>query len=330
MSSAEIWKRGEFVELLQDLMRRSARAAPSPYSRPAQFRLRTFCGEKAIWEYSGSTGQVTLGNDNDANQNALDAVDICGASKLTASFSSDGAEKKLDANNWKEWFLEKALGKFLIPDTNFIYRHYASKILCPILKEDFNRLIFRLPRLVVLEIERRGNMAKKQPKEKRLSFFAAREINFLRQRMGSGFSFEMLSNIDASLMTGFTETAGKQLTDMWIRKEIHDAMEAGMLGSQQGIVFLTCDLMNALAAEAEGLPSCYFSRLTQDKVFIDQSDHAKIFDLILATAMIFEKVRLDVMLTVDKNYESFFLRGMWTGKTTSQWYSDCIEVSNAA
>jgi len=255
---------------------------------------------------------------------------MCGASRLKASFSADGEEKELDADNWKPWFLEKVRGKFLIPDTNFINRHYASKMLCPMLDQDSTKLIFRLPRLVVLEIERRGNMAKDQSKEKRLAFFAAREINFLRATAGGGFDFEMLPNIDASLMTSFTEKAGKQLTDMWIRKEIHDAMTTGMLGRSQDVVFLTCDLMNALAAEAEGLPSCYFSRLTQDKIFIDQTNYGKIFDLILATAMMFEKIRLDVVLTADKIYGSFFLRGMWTGKTTSQWYSDCIEVSKVA
>lgn len=318
-------ERDEFIQsFLNRFKAESVRFAPGLF----QFRLKAFQGDNFLWEYQGATGKVIPTEVENIKREVLEAIDTCGASKLMVSFSAYNEEKKVEAANWNEWFLDKVHLKFLIPDTNFIYRHYCSSVLYRHLGSDFNQLIFRLPRLVILEIEKRGNLASEGSKDKRLAFYAVREIEFLKQKTRA--NFKPLSNIDASLVSSFTEKAGRKLVDMWIRKEIHDNIDRGYLGVHGDAIFLTCDLMNALAAEAEGLNTCYFSRLPQDSFFVEDNNSEQLFDLILATAIIFGEIKLDVILVGDTVHCSLILRGMWNGKTTSQWFTDCIQVETIA
>ncbi len=318
MTITVTFEREGLVELLQAFKGESVRQAPGVL----QFRLKAFHDQEEIWEYEGSTGRIVPQEGKTFSHTVLDVLDMCGASELRTSFSGYREERELDSPNWGEWFLERVSLKYLIPDTNFIYRHYCSNVLARSLGADFKNLIFRLPRLVVLEIERRGNHAQEGSADKRLSFYAAREVNFLR----SGINFDLLPSIDVSLFSTFTEKAGKKLTDMWIRKEIHDSMRT--LGytntSPKDTILLTCDLMNALAGEAEGLSTCYFSRSEQQSYFIDSSNMQQLFDFILASAIMFEKIRVDVIIKGDAVHKSLILKGIWDGKTTSQWFSDTI------
>jgi len=45
----------------------------------------------------------------------------------------------------------------------------------------------------------------------------------------------------------------------------------------------------------------------------------------MATSMILGEIKLDVILQGKTIHESFTLEGMWGGKTTSQWYSNCVK-----
>lgn len=324
MPTQEIWEGTEFVELLDDFKRQSKRLAVGAYGTAVQFRLKAFYHEKSVWEYQNSTGQVNPAGDKAMRQVVSEAADMCGASKLMTSFSGHGEEKLIKDPDWKPWFLERMSGKDSIPDTNFIYRHYCSNVLSSLLGENFDDLHFLLPRLTVLEIERRGNQSPEGSKDRRLAFYAAREVNFLRREISL---FGMFPNMTVSMMTGFTEKAGRQLVDMWIRKEIHDAIQSRWLSSEN-LMFLTCDLMNALAAEAEGLQTCYFIRLPQESISIDRDNSEQLFGLILATVMMLDEIKLDIILSGDIVDSSFILKGMWEGKTTSQWYADCIQKTN--
>lgn len=315
------YEREGLIDVLDGYKNESVKQAPGL----VQFRIKAYQEKDCVWQYEGSTGKIIPEEGRELSQDVLKALDMCGASELTSSFHGYREEKKLEASDWKTWFLDKVTLKYLIPDTNFIYRHYGSKVLAHILGEDFNSLIFRLPRLVVLEIERRGNNAEEDSPDKRLSFYAAREMRFLK----SNPNFDLLPNIDITLFSTFPEKAGRRLVDMWIRKEIHDFLE-GMGGytniSPRGVIFLTCDLMNALAAEAEGLNTCYFSKTDQQSYFINDNTQ-QLFDFIMASTMVLGKIRLDVILTGDVVHKSFTLEGIWSGKTTSQWYSDCVKAT---
>lgn len=72
-----------------------------------------------------------------------------------------------------------------------------------------------------------------------------------------------------SLLQSFTSKAGEGVADTWIRKEItsnlgnlrtHTYVTRASIESTAEI-FLTCDLMNALAAVAEILNTFYFYSL---------------------------------------------------------------------
>lgn len=334
----KIFHRGrqELVDLLDEYRTMLVRKYPGTVMM-SQFRLKACCETKNIWEYQHSTSQVFRKDMETAD--FLDAIDMCGASRLMVSTAEE--DKKVDAPYWKDWFLKKSSGKLLVPDTNFIRRHYGSRVLSRLLGTDFEKLKFRIPRLVVLEIERQGNQdeTKKQRKktktekkensgrDKRLAFYAASEINFLKRRLAERpYSFEMLAHLDTSLIANFSQIAGTRFVDALIRQEIHDFTYSQALASaQEGILFLTCDLMNALAAEAEGIHTCYFNRLPQESFFIDAENSEQLADLIIATAMLFEETKLDVILEGDIVNSSSLIKGMWEGKTTSEWYSDTIE-----
>jgi hypothetical protein len=278
-----------------------------------QFRMKAFSQQKLVWEYNGSSGEIS----SQKPDSILDIFTMCGAIKLVASFSGKMGQKKLEASDWKEWFLSRAGDCHLIPDTNFIRNHYCSSTLSRILGDSFKKLRFRMSRLVVLEIERQGNQ--KNEMEKRLAFYAAREIDFFKKNV----DFGPLPDAGDKLITSFPTQAGEGFTDMWIRREIHNAIQMGI----RPTLFLTSDLMNALAAEAEGLETCYFARLPQDSFCIDADYPSQLFDLILATAIKFNDVQLDIILTGDDVFQSYNLQAMWSGKTTSEWYSDSISVT---
>jgi hypothetical protein len=318
-----VFEHNELVELLNEFRLTSFRTAPGL----VQFRLKVFHNNKILWEYQGSTDSIVSGSDQPLSESVREALDMSGATELKTSFP--GEEKKLSSSDWNEWFLRKTSldekgHKYLVPDTNFIYRHYSSKVLARHLDSAFSDCLFLLPNLVVLEIERRGNQSsqrsKDKGKDKRTSFYATSEIYFLRQKT----KFLMLPVLSASLMSSFSEKAGRGLVDMWIRREVHDAIDKRYY-HYETVVFLTCDLMNALAAEAEGLETCYFSRMPQDSFFVQ--DLEQLSDLLLATAIVHEKIRVDVIVKEDIVAYSYVFEGVWSGKTTSQWYSDCVKVT---
>lgn len=286
------------------------RAAPNIL----KFNLRASNQGINIWEYTGSTGEIAL----EKPENDLEIVDMCGAIKQICSFSVKLGQKLLDDADWKDWFLSRARDCYLVPDTNFILNHHCSNLLSRILGQDFKLLKFRIPRLVILEIERQGNQ--KDEMKKRFAFYAAREIAFLKNAK----DFGPLPDAGDELITSFPKKAGEGFTDIWIRREIYWAVQTGI----RPILFLTGDLMNALAAEAEGLETCYFSRLPQERFFIDLVSSEQLVDLILATAMKFNNIVLDIILNGETVHKSLKVQGMWSGKTTSEWYSDSVKVED--
>ena len=269
----------------------------------------------------------------------LDSLDLSGASDLETTILPLAREarfqtRKTKDSNWAGWF-SKIAGttenktKYLVPDTNFFMRHYCSNVILPLYgKSNFSQLDFRIPNLVILEIERICNKAEKGSKEKRLAFYATNEIMFLRNH-----GAELLPPIDVSLLASFPEKAGRGFTDMWIRREIHNfvierAHFVSMTSQQypEDVLFLTCDLMNALAAHAEGLETCYFSKLDQERFIIENDQQLAKF--IIASAVTFGKIKMDVYYVKDKLDHSYELEGIWSGKNPYHWRNDCLRISS--
>jgi hypothetical protein len=313
---------------LEDLLREYHIESTMP-NKPT--KMYCYYGDTAVWMVGLSYYHIIFDENeenfkftSDYKDHVLDALSICGAVKMMVSFSSDSAV--YDYDDWCAWFYEKIKNKNLVMDTNFILKHYFSSLILPRFQSSLKELSLYLPRMVVLEIERQGNQDKckkdkatnagyVEGKEKRLAFYGIREIESLRQLT----DFQLIPLFDASLMTLFLDKAGKGFADAWIRKEIHDLTKKT---SDENIIFITCDLMNSMAAEAEGIHSCYFSRLPQDNFELE--DEKQFFNFILATAIIFGKIKLELRSNDDKILDCLEIEGVWNGKTTSDWFSDCL------
>lgn len=125
-------------------------------------------------------------------------------------------------------------------------------------------------------------------------------------------------------MIEFSDRAGKGFSDMWIRKEIHDMIRTEKIIAKK-TVFLTCDLMNSMAAEAEVLTSCYFSRYPQEYYALKRYE-GQFFDFVMANAVVFGKIKIELLDGNGTLKGSHIIESVWNGKTTAEWYSDCLRV----
>jgi hypothetical protein len=224
----------------------------------------------------------------------------------------------------------------MVVDTNFVIRHYFSSIIVPhFSKEELTKMSLQMPRMVILEIERLGNAKENkhgkkhtsdnkliEEKEKRIAFYATKEIYDLRKLV----NYDLIPMYDPSSIVEFAEREGKGFGDAWIRKEIHDMIGHHHKGfDSEKIVLLTCDLMNSMAAEAEGLASCYFSRLPKSEFNLSGYE-GQFSDFFVSNAVIFGAVNIDLSASSGEIMDSFSVEGAWNGKTTSEWYSDSLRL----
>ena len=217
---SNIFSRSEMEKVLKEYQFNSRFAG-----KTIPVKIKCTYAEATLWECDIYSGKLVYDNDMEYKKEILEALDVCGAVELRASFSKE--YKDVGNEKWKDWFLEKVVKTSLIPDTNFIYRHYCSSVLAPILGKDFNGLSFILPRMVILEIERRGNEKEKKNvklsgRAKRESFYAAREIKFIEENTRD---FDWLPLSRRSPMVDIANIAGRGIADMQIRREIHQAWE---------------------------------------------------------------------------------------------------------
>ena len=291
------WTKNELQELIEE------------YKGVGSLTLQSIHKSQVLWEVrmSQSHGENKIINRADNGffkETIASELDRIGATELL--ITDVGSKQKIDARiqNWKEKFLDLTTvpGQefFLIPDTNFVMRRYASGLQRK-LGKDFDYLRFYIPNLVVLEIEAIHNRAKKKSEnrncvaeerakafvEMRQALIAMKELMFLRDKGAN-----LLDSNIANVLENFQNIAGKGLTDMYIRKEIRDATKHK---STDTIKFLTCDLMNALSAVAEGLPTLYFSRVKSETNWLSNDYETcleQIAELIVNTTTIFDQITL--------------------------------------
>ncbi|MEM3870980.1 MAG: hypothetical protein QXE05_00220 [Nitrososphaeria archaeon] len=305
-------------------------------------KIEALYNETKIWEYNFQNNTLTfdkVGNDSigskKKNNNiiSIEILDLCGLLEVTTTFS-DEEPKKICSNDWKDWFYSKVKDYVLVLDTNFVRKHYAFNILKKNLGEDnFRKLSFRLPRLVILELERQANQGKKGSSYKNLAFYAFKEIDFLKKA-----GCVPLPELEVSLVEGFSNIAGTEFTDIWIRREIRDVTKSKRISIASveidfreriiNPILLTCDLVNALAAEAEDMKVCYFNRIEpeEDKISLNTNDVVKtLTDLFINSAIYCGKI--EIKFSWPQESKSYYLEGIWTGKTTYHWLKDYIKVT---
>jgi len=179
-----------------------------------------------------------------------------------------------------------------------------------------------LPRVILLNIERQGNLTN-DTSTKHLAIYAANEIDFLKHNT----DFDILPNLELSLIANLSSKLEREVVNMWVRREIHDSIKKikktiTIEFRYDTIMYLTCDLMNALMAEAEGINICYFNRIPQGSFKVELT---KLFDLTIVTSMIYSKLKLD-FLAGDKVAKSYNVEGIWEGKTVSQYRSHSLRL----
>lgn len=214
-----------------------------------------------------------------------------------------------------DWLKEVALleGKdaAMVLDTNIIMRHYMRNLLP---REPLKNVPLRIPRIVLLEIERiyNSDSKEKEVQKRRLALYAARENIFLMTELGA----QLLPELDKATLEAFSRIAGERFSDAWIRRETREYLsQYGGRGVRifHPLLFATCDLMNALTASAENLGVLYFSR-KEEKESYAYVDVTQVAELIIDLAISMGKVSIGPV-----TYE-----GLWQGKTIGQWETDCI------
>jgi hypothetical protein len=270
----------------------------------------------------------------------------------------DLIQTKYGIENWFR-MLSKQLRytPVLIPDTNFLRRHYYTNHFGPDLanlKESHPR--FSLSRLTIIEIENKYNRGKKEVKSR--SARLAKQSNDNREEKNSSQEkieeeirrnekeirialqsikeiltmkregADVLPLLDQNTITSFTEKAGDDFADAWIRMEISKPIKSSLRGGHfqdENRVFVTCDLMNALAALAEGINTIFVSRIEEDKpegYYISEPEHLAL--IIFNTAVQFGKC--DCVITAADVTRRIKIIGMWNGKTINDWLSDKVMV----
>jgi len=226
---------------------------------------------------------------------------------------------------WLFW-LKSIIGSgktkvLLIPDTNFIKRHYGSRRLIPMMHD---RLVsppleiqIKISRLVAFELEHQLNRLKQDRdlRKRRLGYSDYYELMYLRQE-----GAQLLPELEDDMIRDFSRIAGQQYADPMIRKEIRVFISRSNLSQDTAFLFLTCDVTNSLAAANEGMPTILFSRSSQD-YFVLQYPHEPA-DLLIDAAITFGEIR--VKRDQGTKSEEFVLQGDWSAKTNSDWEDNCV------
>jgi hypothetical protein len=84
---------------------------------------------------------------------------------------------------------------------------------------------------------------------------------------------------------------------------------------------ITSDLINSLAATAEGIDTIFISLIDYDIRSTRASNVEQLTLFTLMNAILFSKIRIKF----DEN-NKFIIQGNWEGKTSMDWRSDSVRV----
>jgi hypothetical protein len=234
--------------------------------------------------------------------------------------SSDEAVAGIKYDNqtddgWSDWFRRITAEANLLPDTNILLKRTLSSVILPAFTLRRRRLSlpFRIviPRFAILELENLANTGTENTGatvDKGECFMAFNEVRTLR-----AIGASLTDNLSADLLGLFHSASGKKLTDVLIRDETRRFAEARQMTSNaQRSIFITRDMVSALAANCEGLTAIYIAPKFPEKCSIENIELPKLADLIVELATICEKVELKW-----DDGEALQVEGKWRGKN---WY----------
>lgn len=322
-----IWSIGQFEELLREFIRDSLPSGIGIYRAKFEFSLDS----GVIAEYLASNNDLIIKTQNEKEiTNVVDSLDRSGLASIDSTLMLPSSpqqfpHKQVEDYDWADWFIQFTnLHDGLIVDTNMLMRHYCSNLLFEKLGNRFDSLKIKIPRLAILEIERNANTDKERDSvKKRLGLFATSEIIFLKNHKA-----ELLPTLPSTLFTSFSEKAGDKTVDSWIRKEIHDYITRPQSDAIFKPLFATCDIANGLAAYSEELSTCVFSRIPEEKLSITTSfkDASNLAMFILNLAVTCGKIKMNVYGDGQALSNTYFVEGMWSGKTPYDWTNGCLRT----
>lgn len=224
-----------------------------------------------------------------------------------------------DAQGFTEHFQRMTEKRILIPDTNTILNRSISSLKFSFLTHI--PLSIRIPRFVLLEIERAANKAKSNGKRDRSNFIVSSvaELDYLR-KLGATY----LPELNNEKFEAFSRIAKDQKSDSWISREIHNEIRSQNVLSpteKRIVTLITSDLINALTAIAEGIDTIFLSLIDYDIRSTRASNIEQVALFTFMNAILFKKIRLKF----DDN-NRFIIQGNWQGKTSLHWRSDSVRL----
>ena len=186
----------------------------------------------------------------------------------TKELPLDESQTTHDARGFTLWFSNVTNNRILIPDTNTIMCRYISSLRFTIGDDLLRSLAINIPRLSVLEMERTANKLQInqtiKKKKRDLLCLRLQELLFLKKN-GAIFLLEL----EKETFEGFSRIANDQVTDSWIRREVHEKIKSEPYlkdsDKVRKVTLFTADLINALSAIAEGIDTMFISRIDYEK-----------------------------------------------------------------
>ncbi len=231
-----------------------------------------------------------------------------------------GQELKFDRLSFagfREWFMKITANRTVALDTGVIVHHLMSRVVLPHLRTRDVESIFQfmqsltIPRLAIIEIEDKYNRAKEKDRDRRLMIYALTEVQALKALGALISTFPLAS----SFLADFRRAEGGHHADAFIRREIMESRDPYLT------VFVTRDLMNAMAASAEGMDSLYFAVADPDTSTISISSE-QLVDAVIEAAITFSEIEI---YDADAK-SSIMLEGMWSGKTNIDWFESRLRI----
>lgn len=228
-------------------------------------------------------------------------------------------------DGWSNWFRGITANAYLLPDTNILLKRTLSAVIFPSFtdRKHVLSLPFRItiPRLSILELENLANTGQDN-KDAKVSkgecFMSFNEVRTLK-RNGAN-----LTDILAADVLGlFHSASGKKLIDILIRDEVRrfaNSRQTSSMGERS--LFVTRDMISALAANCEELSAIYIAPKYPENLSIDNIDLANLRELIIEVATSCGKVEFKW-----EDGEAFQIEGTWSGKNWYDYFRRRVRVT---
>ncbi len=217
--------------------------------------------------------------------------------------------------SWRGWFSEITKRRLLLPDTNIILKRTLTSVIIPQLagaqlKGPNLPFEIAIPRLAILELENLANRAhQSETASKGECFMAFNEIRVLKEQ----WSAKLTVPLTIKELERFNLVAGKRMTDAFIRYEVKKFGNA---------IFLTRDMVSALAANSEDLDAIYMAPKYPEEMWLDSVGIEEMGEMITEVATDCS----EVFLRQNKR-PIFKIEGVWSGKNWFDYYKRRVRVT---